>query len=515
MNKIFKVIWCKAKAMFVVASELATARGASGGTRVRSGVGRADNEPPLSRIALAVSSALAVLSFGLGFAPAAHAQTVMPAIDTSNATIQTSFWSGGGNQSWLWLVNSDGVPLWPAGSGDTAQPDAVVFSSYYNNTTTAYNLFTAYLNPQWPSSPTLWGLSTVILGDPTLDTGNHANTFVYGGVVSIGNNNSFGGATARIGNLTNVLGMMGAAVNANNGVGVGAGSTVATGATNGLAMMGATATGVNTVAIGKNANTAVASDVAIGAGAKAAGAAGTGSAVSIGAGNTASGAGAVAIGDPSIANGTGAIAMGFNSIATADGTATGGTANGAVALGDTAVAAGQGSVSIGNATTAGNAGSIALGDGALVGAGATKGIALGSGANASVANSVALGNGSTTTAGVNTTSFTVGSTVFNGFAGTTPATAGVVSVGSAGAERQIQNVAAGRVSATSTDAVNGSQLYSVASILNAGVVSLSTSVGSMSTSVSSMSTSVSSMSTTVGSMSTSVGSMSTAVSSKL
>ena len=38
----------------------------------------------------------------------------------------------------------------------------------------------------------------------------------------------------------------------------------------------------------------------------------------------------------------------------------------------------------------------------------------------------------------------------------------VLSVGSAGNERQIQNVAAGRISATSTDAINGSQLYAVA-----------------------------------------------------
>ncbi|MFM0047915.1 adhesin, partial [Paraburkholderia sediminicola] len=42
----------------------------------------------------------------------------------------------------------------------------------------------------------------------------------------------------------------------------------------------------------------------------------------------------------------------------------------------------------------------------------------------------------------------------------------VVSIGSAGAERQIQNVAAGVLSATSTDAVNGSQLYSVATAVS-------------------------------------------------
>jgi trimeric autotransporter adhesin len=50
------------------------------------------------------------------------------------------------------------------------------------------------------------------------------------------------------------------------------------------------------------------------------------------------------------------------------------------------------------------------------------------------------------------------------FAGANPA--GVVSVGSAGNERQIQNVAAGQVTATSTDAINGSQLYATNQAIN-------------------------------------------------
>ena len=54
---------------------------------------------------------------------------------------------------------------------------------------------------------------------------------------------------------------------------------------------------------------------------------------------------------------------------------------------------------------------------------------------------------------------------FGGFAGVGSAANGSVSVGKAGAERQIKNVAAGEISATSTDAVNGSQLYSVANDL--------------------------------------------------
>lgn len=90
-------------------------------------------------------------------------------------------------------------------------------------------------------------------------------------------------------------------------------------------------------------------------------------------------------------------------------------------------------------------------------------IAIGNKADASTANSIALGANSTTRSATNVTSATVASHTFGGFAGTSPV--GSVSVGKAGEERQLHNVAAGEISATSTDAVNGSQLYSVANEL--------------------------------------------------
>ena len=90
-------------------------------------------------------------------------------------------------------------------------------------------------------------------------------------------------------------------------------------------------------------------------------------------------------------------------------------------------------------------------------------IAIGNKANASTANSIALGANTTTRSATNVTSATVAGHTFGGFAGTSPV--GSVSVGKAGEERQLHNVAAGEISATSTDAVNGSQLYSVANDL--------------------------------------------------
>ena len=90
-------------------------------------------------------------------------------------------------------------------------------------------------------------------------------------------------------------------------------------------------------------------------------------------------------------------------------------------------------------------------------------IAIGNKADASTANSIALGANATTRSATNVTSATVAGHTFGGFAGTSPV--GSVSVGKAGEERQLHNVAAGEISATSTDAVNGSQLYSVANEL--------------------------------------------------
>jgi trimeric autotransporter adhesin len=82
-------------------------------------------------------------------------------------------------------------------------------------------------------------------------------------------------------------------------------------------------------------------------------------------------------------------------------------------------------------------------------------LALGRAAQTMNANDVALGSRSTTETAVATYGATIGGTDY-WFAGNSPAS--TVSVGNAGNERTITNVAAGRLSATSTDAVNGSQL---------------------------------------------------------
>ena len=109
-------------------------------------------------------------------------------------------------------------------------------------------------------------------------------------------------------------------------------------------------------------------------------------------------------------------------------------------------------------------GAMVLGNNASVTA--KNAVALGNNTKVDNESAVALGTGSETAAAVATPSATINGAVHN-FAGINPAS--TVSVGKTGMERTVTNVAAGRISATSTDAINGSQLHAVTSEMDKGV----------------------------------------------
>ena len=109
-------------------------------------------------------------------------------------------------------------------------------------------------------------------------------------------------------------------------------------------------------------------------------------------------------------------------------------------------------------------GAMVLGNNASVTA--NNAVAIGNNTKVDNESAVALGTGSETAAAVATPSATINGAVHN-FAGINPAS--TVSVGKAGMERTVTNVAAGRISATSTDAINGSQLHAVTSEMDKGV----------------------------------------------
>ena len=172
----------------------------------------------------------------------------------------------------------------------------------------------------------------------------------------------------------------------------------------------------------------------------------------------ASGSTSMAIGHTVSADGGFAVAMGRKVSASGTSTAIGHHAtatNGGLAIGS------QENDASNDRTTASAKGAVAIGKNTK--ATSEDAVAIGTNAQATLQGAVALGSGSTTATGAtNQGSTTINGITYN-FAGATGNPNMQVSVGSAGATRQIKNVAAGEVSATSTDAINGSQLYAVAS----------------------------------------------------
>ncbi|WP_302129554.1 YadA-like family protein [uncultured Haemophilus sp.] len=225
------------------------------------------------------------------------------------------------------------------------------------------------------------------------------------------------------------------------------------------------ATAVNSIAIGPDAKSSAVNGVSLGNNA------------------TSNFSNSTAIGFATHANGGNATAVGTNAKAVTNSTALGSNTDAkdfAVAIGHTASSAYAGvatgananvsgiyGIAIGNNANASEQASIAIGKGAA--GSAADGVAIGSSANATVQNSVALGKDSV--AAGNVFGGTAHEAAFkndNGVsenkqfkAGLANNSLGAVSVGKEGFERQIQNVGAGRVTADSTDAINGSQLYTV------------------------------------------------------
>ena len=216
------------------------------------------------------------------------------------------------------------------------------------------------------------------------------------------------------------------------------------------------ATGTSSTAIGKSSSATNNNAIAVGTQAKAT----ADNAISAGAYNEASGERATSIGVLAQASGAGSFAGGASAQATgANSVAIGGAQDGTLAnkAGTAAKATGAQAIALGTKSNASGENSIAEGNGAN--ASAANATAIGKDAKASDNNAVALGSGSVTKGAIAYQSDTFLGKKYI-FAGGSPSS--VVSIGSAGNERQLVNVAAGRINGQSTDAINGSQLYAVA-----------------------------------------------------
>ena len=320
------------------------------------------------------------------------------------------------------------------------------------------------------------GMQASASGNESLAIGTTASA-TSGRSLAVGTNSKATGATAvAVGSGSGGSGPLGFAGSLN--------STAGVVNTNRTVNYATTAEGDNAVALGFYAN-AKNSGVAVGQRALAAtGGVAIGKGVLEDTGNNY--AGGVVIGQDSATLGPYSLAMGFNAFASGSTSMAIGhtvSADGgfAVAMGRKVSASGtstaighhatasSGGLAIGSQendasndrTTASAKGAVAIGKNTK--ATSEDAVAIGTNAQATRLNSVALGSGSTTATGAtNQGSATINGITYN-FAGATGNPNMQVSVGSTGATRQIKNVAAGEVSATSTDAVNGSQLYAVAS----------------------------------------------------
>ena len=331
-------------------------------------------------------------------------------------------------------------------------------------------------------------ICTVMLAGGIIPTEAQASTLKWGdnaqakeGTVAIGDNskaladNSVAmgtGAVVSSGYVQGVAIGRTATVSADNGVAIG--NLTKSFSKNGFALGNNSRAGYNDAdqlvgkdndqAFGTNARAWGGSSMAFGNDAKAGG----GGAISMGNGSQSRADWAVAIGNGARAFKQGSSALGTNSTtngshSTALGWAS--TANGYadIAAGEGSVASGGNSLALGvnSSTSTGAEGSVALGLSSK--AEKTNSMALGVSANAGHERSVALGANSKTDNTVSTPNQLVNSLWYKNLAGGTADS--TVSIGNDTVKRTITNVAAGRMNASSTDAINGSQLFGVANSL--------------------------------------------------
>ncbi|EAB7210852.1 hypothetical protein D5769_23405, partial [Salmonella enterica subsp. enterica] len=258
------------------------------------------------------------------------------------------------------------------------------------------------------------GDNNIYVGHLAGQQSNSDRSIIIGSQAGLGTNNDRG---VLIGNFAN-----GGITTATRNV-VGLGSSVK-------------ATGFESIAVGFNANSSANNATSIGRLANASGI----SAIALSTNAQASGENSVAIGNS-------AKAMATNTISIGTGNTVSGSNSGA--LGDPSTVSGVNSYSIGNNNIIS----------------ASNSFVLGNAVNNAVDNSVVLGNNSAVSAAIATPGYSVNG-VSHKFAGSSPVS--TVSIGDSGKERTLTNVAAGRLSPVSTDAINGSQLFAVTSEVEKG-----------------------------------------------
>ena len=302
------------------------------------------------------------------------------------------------------------------------------------------------------------GTASTAVGMQSTASATHASAYGYGARATGENSTALGTSAKSIGENSTAVG--------NSAVASGISSTAITGSATGnyaiAAGNGSTASGIRSIAIGYSARATENSSIASGNNAMASG------------GNSiATGTGSISSGRSSIANGLSAEASGINAISI--GTNSKATELNSTSIGNASKVSGSSSLSVGNSNNVSGKNSGAIGTSNTVNT--NNSYVLGNNINATQANSIILGNSSTDRAATTESSATINGLTYYKFAGQGSAANGVVSIGGEGTERQLLNVAAGKISSDSTDAINGSQLYAIANTLGNVAASTTTVFG--------------------------------------
>ncbi|HFP2355310.1 TPA: YadA-like family protein [Escherichia coli] len=408
MNKIFKVIWNPATGSYTVASETAKSRGKKSG-----------------RSKLLISALVAggmLSSFGVqAQAGRDNGQGVNYGQGTGTGWVAigedakaNSFTDTGGGSSTAVGYHSTADGRWSTALGAKTHSLGEASVALGINTTSAGERSLAI----GASATSMGGFSIALgryansVGEFSIAQGDHAETGADDAI-------AFGRESKALGIMSIALG---ATANASKEYAMALGASSAASAANAIAVgRNSAAAGVDSLAFGRLSAANAANAIAMGAESKAAE-----NATAVGTNAEANGLNSIALGSGSIADVDNTIALGNQSQA---------VAAGAIAIGQGNKADGANAIALGNGSITGGVNAIALGQGSY--AGLENGTAIGAQASAQGKNSVALGAGSVAT------------------------DADTVSVGNTTAQRQIVNMAAGDISTTSTDAINGSQLYAI------------------------------------------------------
>ncbi|MEJ2946843.1 YadA-like family protein [Escherichia coli] len=408
MNKIFKVIWNPATGSYTVASETAKSRGKKSG-----------------RSKLLISALVAggmLSSFGVqAQAGRDNGQGVNYGQGTGTGWVAigedakaNSFTDTGGGSSTAVGYHSTADGRWSTALGAKTHSLGEASVALGINTTSAGERSLAI----GASATSTGGFSIALgryansTGEFSIAQGDHAETGADDAI-------AFGRESKALGIMSIALG---ATANASKEYAMALGASSAASAANAIAVgRNSAAAGVDSLAFGRLSAANAANAIAMGAESKAAE-----NATAVGTNAEANGLNSIALGSGSIADVDNTIALGNQSQA---------VAAGAIAIGQGNKADGANAIALGNGSITGGVNAIALGQGSY--AGLENGTAIGAQASAQGKNSVALGAGSVAT------------------------DADTVSVGNTTAQRQIVNMAAGDINTTSTDAINGSQLYAI------------------------------------------------------